>query len=353
MFYKKIMLINQSPFLQTLSGTPQSPVPVWFLRQAGRYLPIYQKFSQLIPNFWDRCFSPDISSEISTFPLQEFPLLDAVIFFSDILVIPKALGQKIEISEGIHVESVNIPEMLENFDLNLFHKNLFPVYQGLTFTRLKIPEDLPLIGFTGGPWTLLTYMIGANHPDRFQATLKYAQEDTERFRIILTQMANIIAHHLINQISMGANVVQIFESWAGAVPQRFIEEWLLNPWQQIIHAVREAYTEIPIILFPRSYPGNMKVFNDLEGVTAIHLSEDMDLQACAKQLKKELVLQGGLHPSLLKQGGEFLKMEIKKILKIMEGRPYVFNLGHGVLPETPVSHVHKCIEWVKNYKNEH
>lgn len=342
------MLVKKSLLLKTLTGHIDHQKPIWFLRQAGRYLPLYREFSKAIPDFWDRCFSPDISSEITTFPIQEFDL-DAVIFFSDILTIPRALGQKIEFSsDGICIESRDVKKILETYDVNLFHKFMFPVYQGITYTRLKIPESMPIIGFSGGAWTLITYMLGGQAQDRIATTLDFALKNDQVFGEMISMVNEVIAQHLINQISSGCNAIQIFDSWAGSVPVNKIDEWLLHSWQMIFDKVHKVFPEIPIILYPRSYQGSAEDFLSLRHLTAVSLSEDMDVKSYVCKLSPKIVLQGGLSPDILKAGGDLLKQSIKMLLDEVKDVPYVFNLGHGVLPQTPLENVRTTIELVRS-----
>lgn len=343
------MLIN-SPFLKTLSGESIFPRPVWFLRQAGRYLPIYRKFAELIPDFWERCFAPDIASEISTFPIQDFPV-DAVIFFSDILTIPHVLGQKIEFrkGEGIAIDNCDPFSLLDNYNINQFHKDLFPVYQGVTMTRLKIGDDIPLIGFAGAPWTLLTYIVGANHNDRIGYTLEYGLKNPTLFTELLKRISDIIAQHLCNQVSAGCDVVQIFDSWAGAVPEAHYDEWLFQPWQRILDKVRAYSPKTPCILFPRSYRGSPNDFAHLQNLTALHLSEDMNIEDYVNKVPEHIVLQGGLDPLALLEDEKTLVGKVQNLLDITRSRPFIMNLGHGVPPEAPLENVRKVIEVVSAY----
>lgn len=343
--YMKDSLLVSSPFLKTLAGENIFPRPIWFLRQAGRYLPIYRKFAELIPDFWERCFSPDISSEISTFPIQEFPL-DAVIFFSDILTIPHSLGQKIQFSKesGILIDPCDPLKLLENYNVNMFHKDMFPVYQGITMTRLKMGEEMPLIGFCGAAWTLATYIIGSNHADRMAATLHFAKKDPAAFEDFLMQLSDIIAQHLCNQISAGCDAVQIFDSWSGAVPEAHQEDWLWRPWQRIMSQVAAYSPQTPIILFPRSYKGSPQDFASLEHMRALHLSEDMNIQKYVQDLPAEFVIQGGLDPQILLQDAATIEASVKELIAMTQSRPFVLNIGHGVPPATPLDSVRKVIE---------
>lgn len=323
------------------------------MRQAGRFLPIYQSFAKQIPDFWERCFQPDISSEISTFPIQEFDV-SAVIFFSDILVIPKVLGQEITFvkGKGIDIAPVDIDRILATYTPNAFHKDLFPVYQGLTLTRIKTPKEIPILGFAGGPWTLLTYMLGANNEDRTTYTSLYAQQHPEKVTQWIDALSEIIAMHLINQASTCADALQVFESHAASVPEKFIEPWLLRPWKTIAARVHNAFPDKPMILFPRGYRGPLSGLNHLvDDYACLSIPQTFPLEEVDAVLDPRFVLQGGPTPTALVAGGRVLTNEIDTFMRVLDKRALILNLTHGVLPETPVDHVHEYINYVRNRSN--
>lgn len=319
------------------------------MRQAGRYLPIYQTFARQIPDFWERCFQPDISSEISTFPIQEYDL-DAVIFFSDILIIPKVLGQDIQFikGKGIAIDPVNIDDLLDSFSANKFHKDLFPVYQGLTLTRLKTPEETPILGFVGAPWTLLHYILGANNEDRSTYVQMFAKQHPEKVATWIEKLTTIVAQHLINQLSTGAEAAQVFESHAAGVPAELREEFLVNPWRKIAQQARKAFSEKPLILFPRGYEDPLSTLNTLvDDYAAISIPENFDLKEAHEILDSRFVFQGGPPPEVLKKGGNMLKKQLTEFKETLGSRPYIANLSHGIVPETPIQHVHDYINFVR------
>ncbi len=347
------MLISSSPLIQTLKRHKQKIPPIWFMRQAGRFLPIYQSFAKQIPDFWERCFQPDISSEISTFPIQEFDL-SAVIFFSDILIIPKILGQNIQFikGKGIDISAKDIDQIIANYNPNTFHKDLFPVYQGLTLTRIKTPKETPILGFAGGAWTLLTYMLGANNADRIGFTSAYARQNPEKVTQWINALSEIVAMHLINQASTCADALQLFESHAASVPKEYIESWLLRPWATIAARVHKAFPDKPMILFPRGYAGHLSALNDLvDDYACVSIPETFSFKEVHDTLDPRFAVQGGPTPSALVAGGNRLTGEIDAFMKIFKERPFIMNLTHGVLPETPLAHAHEYINHVRNSVN--
>lgn len=337
--------------LFSLNRQEETP-SLWLMRQAGRYLPEYRKLREKQSNFMTFCFSPDLTTEATLQPLRRFSL-DAAIVFSDILVIPEVLGQSVyfEPLKGPVLEPFS-PKICEtsswNFEEEL--EKLSPVFQAVSLVRQELPSAKSLIGFAGGPWTLSTYMIEegkSTSSPPFQRTLSFAAENPLKFEKLLSKLSHLIALFLKEKVKAGADVLQIFDTWAGVVPEDKREIFILNPLRRIVESVRESFPDIPFVYFAKGasayYPSL------LEKIPGISFSLDagVDLLWARESLQKKTWVQGNLDPVLLVKGGREMEEQVAKILKALSKGPFVFNLGHGVLPQTPVDHVEKLVELVK------
>jgi len=327
--------------LEVLGGKTVFPPPVWLMRQAGRYLPEYRATRERAGSFLDLCYTPELAAEVTLQPIRRFGF-DAAILFSDILVVPHALGRKLRFEEGRGplLEPIAAGE-IERLSSAGFHERLRPVYEAVGIVRSELPRETTLLGFCGAPWTVATYMIaGHGTPDQAPARLFGYRHPAEMDRL-LAGLAEISAEYLVRQIEAGADAVQIFDSWAGVLDEESFERFCVRPVVHIVARVRERYPMVPIIGFPRGAGEFYRSYRQKTGVTALGL-DWMVPASFAAGLQKEGPVQGNLDPLRLVAGGKALGEGIAHILSKLGGGPLIFNLGHGILPETPISHV----EWM-------
>lgn len=320
-----------------LKGLENSPPPLWLMRQAGRYLPEYMAIRQNFDDFIQFCFTPRACVEVTLQPIERFDF-DAAIIFSDILVIPHVLGQKVSFQKnhGPVLENVSFEDVLMKApDVSIKHA-LAPVYEAITKTRAKLGSDKALIGFAGAPWTIATYMLSGGKTSDHSACL-----DHPFLNSVMAQLETSVTQHLIGQIEAGCNVLQIFDSWASSVPQNLRDTYLYTPLRRIVQGVRSLHPNTPIIYFGRDVSGDYAQLLDLN--LAFGVDQFVDLETL--KLPDTCVLQGNLDPQKLVDGN--FEEDIERILHVMEGRPHIFNLGHGILPQTPISHVEKLVQLVR------
>lgn len=317
-------------------------MPIWFMRQAGRYLPEYMKVRQKFDTFMDLCFSPQEAATITVQPLQRFDL-DAAILFSDILVIPHALGQKVEFHKPMG-------PVLADFKLSKLcydPKKLDPVFETIELVKTQLDPSKALIGFCGAPWTVATYMIEQGSSKKFETIKTYAYQHQEEFLQLLNILVESSTDYLLNQIKAGVDVIKIFDSWAGIVPAEHFDDWVIKPTSQIVENIKKIYPEIPIMGFPKgagvSYKDYLQTKVDIVTI---------DVNLCRNWAKTNLssvVLQGGLDPVLVAAGGKLLDYHIDNLLETFHDVPYIFNLGHGFIPQTPIANVEHVIKRVRNF----
>jgi uroporphyrinogen decarboxylase len=332
--------------LKVLQGETVFPPPIWLMRQAGRYLPEYRETRLKAGGFLDLCFDPELATEVTLQPIRRFGF-DAAILFSDILVVPHALGREVRFVEG----RGPLMTPLETKDVDLleggaFHEILEPVYETVRRVRRGLPQTTALLGFCGAPWTVATYMIaGESSPDQAPARL-FAHRHRREFVELLDRIADWSADYLIRQIDEGADAVQIFDSWAGILDEPSFEEFAARPVRRIVERVRRSHPDVPVIGFPRGAGKRYDFYRAITGVTAVGLDWTVPL-AQARALQKESAVQGNLDPLRLLAGGQALDEGIAAILEALGDGPLIFNLGHGIVPDTPVAHVERLVELVR------
>jgi uroporphyrinogen decarboxylase len=323
-----------------LERDPAVRLPVWFMRQAGRYLPEYRELRTRYPDFWQRCFTPEVAAEITLQPLRRFDL-DAAIIFSDILTIPWAMGQHVRFEAG---EGPKLSPLTHGNDL-VFLKpqqvstKLQPVYEALRQVRAVLPPEKSLIGFAGAPWTVATYMIEGGGSRTFARAFRWLYQDPESFAALIDMLADVTADHLIAQVKAGADTVQLFDTWAGALPEIPFIDVCIRPTRAIVQRVRAACPGVPIIGFPKGAGVRLADYVHKTGVDGVGLDPTVPLHWARETLGGQVTLQGNLDPLLLVAGGEALTAAVSRLLKTFADVPYVFNLGHGIVPETPIAHV--------------
>jgi len=323
-----------------------SCVPVWFMRQAGRYLPEFREIRLQNKDFIKLCLDSNLSSEITLQPLKRFNL-DAAIIFSDILMIPYALGQKVtfEKNEGPHLSSIDITNLL-NVKEEDFIRKLNPVYEAIKKTKKKLSKNKSLISFIGAPWTLIVYMFDLKK-SKNQIDLIKLKESERNIKIVLDVIIKYLCIHLINQVKSGADVVQIFDSWAGLIPEKKLTDYCYVPNKKIVEFCKQ--NNIPVICFPKGIKKNYKEFAEKVNPDCLSLDYEIDPEWAKINLSK-FCLQGGMDPKILLKNEIEIFREVDKYLNIFKGHPYIFNLGHGLLPETDPAILQKVVERVKSFK---
>lgn len=330
----------QSKFMQTLNGEAQAIPPVWFMRQAGRYLPEYREVRARAGSFIDLCFNAELASEVTLQPVRRFDL-DAAILFADILLIPHAMGQKLsfEEGEGPKLDPVVTPVDIDRFRDQDVLETLAPVFETVRRTRDALPPEKALIGFAGAPWTVATYML-AGGSVRDPAALRERYYQDEGFVVALIDLlAEKTVDYLIAQIDAGADAVQLFDTWAGGLPWPVLDALSVRPLDHIANAVRKARPGTPVILFPKGVGEKAVEYALLRDCTGLGVDYGMDPAWARANLSGHTVVQGGLDPLIVIGGGERMLKAAETYLKLFHDVPYIFNLGHGFTPQTPPEHV--------------
>jgi uroporphyrinogen decarboxylase len=334
--------------VSALQGTMVTPPPIWLMRQAGRYLPEYREVRREVGSFLDLCRTPKLAAEVTLQPLRRFDL-DAAIVFSDILIVPYALGQKVEFveGEGPRLDPVRGTEDLKQLDRRAAETRLDPVYETLRLVVDGLPPGVPVIGFCGAPWTVATYMVeGGGSKDQADARL-WAYRDSDGFQRLIDLLVETSVGYLLHQVEAGAGALQIFDSWAGGLPENEFARWCIAPTQAIVAGVKKEAPDVPIIGFPRGCGPLAEAYARETGIDAIGCDTSVPLAYMRDRLQSRLPVQGNLDPLLLVAGSKALEARVGEILDALGSRPFVFNLGHGIVPETPPEHVARLVELVK------
>lgn len=340
--------MERSPFLRALAGETLAKPPLWLMRQAGRYLPEYWEVRTKAGGFLDLCYTPELAAEVTLQPIRRFGF-DAAILFSDILVIPHALGQKLWFAagEGPRLEPVadaaRLAEIREEIDPDV----LAPVYETVGRVKAALPGETAFIGFCGAPWTVATYMVaGQGTPDQGPAKALFRREPA-LFAELIDRLVVNSAAYLSAQIEAGVDVVQIFDSWAGSLGSKDFTRWCIAPTRAIVDAVRARHPQARIIGFPRGAGALIPDYVRGTGVDAVGLESDIDRDFVRSQIQPLVPVQGHLDPQLLRAGGLAMEREVEAIRAAFGAGPFVFNLGHGILPDTPIAHVERLVELVR------
>ncbi|MDC1096093.1 uroporphyrinogen decarboxylase [Pelagibacteraceae bacterium] len=320
--------------------------PVWFMRQAGRYLPEFRAIRSKNKDFVKLCLNSNLSSEITLQPIRRFNL-DAAIIFSDILMVPYALGQDVKFikNEGPILSKINIKQVQHEQNIN-FKKKLKPVYDAIVKTRKNLSKDKDLISFVGAPWTLVVYMLGLKK-NKDSIDLKLLEKRKEEIKIILKKLNEYLKIHIKNQVNAGANIVQIFDSWAGLLPTKYINDFCFTPNKKLVQYCKSI--NVPVICFPKGLKDGYSKFLKEVNPDGLNIDYNVDPQ-WAKDNLNNTCLQGGMDPKILLMSEKNIFEEASKYLEIFKNYPYIFNLGHGVLPETDPTTIARLVEFVRNYK---
>lgn len=342
------MQSDEKVLVRALKGENFEKPPVWLMRQAGRYLPEYRATRTEAGSFLDLCFNPELAIEVTLQPIRRFGF-DASILFSDILVVPLAMGQKVWFEEGKGpcLEALTGHEDFSKLSTDAIHEKLEPVYKTIIGLRQELPKETTLIGFAGAPWTVASYMIEGGTSRDFMKGKSWAFRDPESFQTLIDLLVEATSSYLIKQVESGAEVLQLFDSWAGVWPEEQLRRWCLEPAKEIIARVKKASPKTPVILFPRGAGVLYRDFAKECGADGIGIDTTLPLTWARDELQDKVTLQGNLDPILLLAGGATLREHTKRILDTLGGGPFIFNLGHGILPQTPIAHVEELLELIR------
>ncbi|MES2137194.1 MAG: uroporphyrinogen decarboxylase [Pseudomonadota bacterium] len=335
------------PLLSVLKGERRDPVPLWMMRQAGRYLPEYRELRAEKGSFLNLVYDSDAATEVTLQPLKRFPELDAAILFSDILIVPFAIGQNLTFVTG---EGPRLTPPLNGSGLDRLQPvqaRLDPIYETVRKVRQNLATEKTLIGFAGSPWTVATYMVAGQGSREQAEARRMAYSDSGAFGAIIERIESVTLDYLSGQIEAGAEAVQLFDSWSGSLSPTQFERWVIAPTARLVSALNQRHRGVPIVGFPKGAGGKMIAYARETGVSAIGLDETVDPLWAAKQLPAKLPVQGNLDPLALIAGGDALESAVRPILDAFAGRPHIFNLGHGILQDTPIAHVEQLIALVK------
>ncbi len=340
---------GQKPLLRVLGGEAGWPPPLWLMRQAGRYLPEYRALRARAGTFLELCLTPELAAEATLQPIRRFGF-DGAILFSDILVLPHALGQRVGFveGEGPRLEPIRGMEDLRRLSAVELRERLEPVFETLRRLRTALPAETTLIGFAGAPWTVASYMVEGSGGGGFVQARRLAYESPDVFGALVELLVEATTAYLAAQAEAGAEVLQVFDSWSGILAEPERRRWSLDPLRRIVGRLKALHPGVPVILFPRGAGLLYRDFALSSGAAALGLDSSLPLDWAAAELQPHLALQGNLDPVLLLAGGEPMHREIGRILEHLGRRPFVFNLGHGILPETPVAHVAELVERLRD-----
>lgn len=341
---------NSKRLLDVLARKAVDRPPFWFMRQAGRYLPEYQKVRAEAGNFLDLCYSPEMATEVTLQPIRRYAP-DAAILFADILLVPDALGQKVEYAEGHgpQLERIKDDAGIKKLDLARLHDHLSPVYETVGRLAKALPDDVALIGFAGAPWTVACYMVEGHGSKEFERPRLWALRDPDGFGALIDLLVEATTQYLGAQIDAGAEVIQLFDSWAGVLSPSAFERWSIEPTRRIVEALRSSHPGIPIIGFPRGAGEKCKAYFERTGVDALSLDTSISPVWAADALQPLGAVQGNLDPLALVSGAPALEPQARAILEALGQGPFIFNLGHGIVPQTPPEHVAQLADLIRNW----
>ena len=341
-----------SLFMECVTGQPVERPPIWFMRQAGRYLQEYRDTRKRAGSFLELCYNSELATEVTLQPIDRFGF-DAAILFADILLILDALGVKVQFIEGQgpSLDPVKNKKDIERINnAGQIHEKLFPVYETVKKLKKQLPKDVPLIGFAGAPWTLATYLINGKGEQGSLTAKKFLIENNEEFEEIINLLTDATIEYLIMQIKSGADVIKIFDSWAGALNADMVLRYSLNPIKKIVSEIKKKHPNIPFIVFPRSVNTIYSDFSNEEYFDVLAIDQFLDRKWIANNIQPKKIIQGNLDPIFLTQSKEVLFQELKKITEDFKTYPYVFNLGHGITPDAKVENVELVVDYIKGIK---
>lgn len=336
------------PFLAALGGETVRPAPLWLMRQAGRYLPEYRALRAKAPDFLGFCLSPGMAAEATLQPIRRYRP-DAAILFADILVLPYALGHAVtfEAGEGPRLAPLGTAAQVEALDLARAAEVAAPVNETVRLVRAALPDDVAMIGFAGSPFTVAAYMVEGHGSRDFAAAKRLMYRDPPLFEALIDRLVVATIAYLSAQAEAGAEAIMLFDSWAGVLSPAMFDRYVTTPTARITAALRSRHPGVRLIGFPRQAGGSLIPYAEGAGVDAVGLDTSVPPAWAAQALPRHVTLQGNLDPLALVAGGEALREETDVVLDAMANRPWIFNLGHGVVPETPPEHVAALIAHVR------
>lgn len=343
--------LPSKPFLDVLAGTRQAVPPLWMMRQAGRYLPEYREVRTKAGGFLDLCFNPEFAAEVTLQPIRRFGF-DAAIIFSDILVVPYALGRNVrfEVGEGPRLDPLDTPDKIATLPPRADGAKFAPVYEALRRVRAELDPKIALIGFCGAPWTVATYMVaGQGTPDQAPARM-LAYREPQAFAKIIDALVESSIGYLLGQLEAGADALQIFDTWAGVLPPREFQRWSVEPTRRIIAGVRAKAPHAKIIGFPRGAGALLPGYVEATGVNGVSIDWTAEPSLMRERVQSKVALQGNLDPLALIAGGDALDRAVDDVLENYAQGRLIFNLGHGIQPETPIAHVERMVKRVRGYR---
>ncbi len=340
---------EQKKLLKALAGERQDIPPVWIMRQAGRYLPEYRELRATAGGFLDLCYNPEFATEVTMQPIRRFGF-DAAILFADILLLPQALGMKLwfETGEGPRLEPVsNLAEINSLKPIDEIHETLNPVYETVKRLSDTLPAETTLIGFAGAPWTVATYMVAGRGSSDQGPARKMMYQDPVAFQELIDLVADATIEYLAKQVEAGAEVVKLFDSWAGSLSGSGFEQYALKPAVKIATALKARFPDLKFIGFPRGAGGGYISFADAGVFDGLALDSSVPAEWARDNLQTKVAVQGNLDPMMMITGGEMLESETRRLLDILGGGPYIFNLGHGITPEGKPENVEKMLRIIR------
>ena len=331
--------------IRALRGERLARPPFWLMRQAGRYLAEYRTTREQAGSFLDLCFNADLATEVTLQPIRRFGM-DGAILFADILLIPHGLGQALDYREGEGpiLEPIRSITELAALRMDDLHRRVAPVYETVSRLAAALPDNVALIGFAGAPWTVATYMVEGKGSRDHAVVKQWAYGDPDGFGQLIELLVTATVEYLGKQVDAGAEAVQLFDTWAGALSETAFQRWCIEPVRQIAEQLRQKYPDLPIIGFPRGAGAGYRAFVQAAGVNGVSLDWTVPLDWAVAELQGpnsqgKVTLQGNLDPRLLVLGGPAMDREVRRILETLGQGPFIFNLGHGIVPETPPKHV--------------
>jgi uroporphyrinogen decarboxylase len=337
--------------IAALRRQASAQVPIWLMRQAGRYLPEYRAVRAQAKSFLELCFTPEFAVEVTLQPIRRFPL-DAAIIFSDILVIPHALGQPVSFEEGRGpvLEPIRSASEVRKLSVDRLAATLAPVATAIAAVRRELPEHVALFGFAGAPWTVASYMVEGAGGSDFAIAKAWAYREPESFSLLIDLLVDATSAYLLQQVEAGAEILQIFDSWAGVLSAAALERWCLRPTAEIVRRVKARHPDVPIVVFPRGIGASYARYAAECGCDGLSLDTAVAPEWAAATLQPGMTVQGNLDPLVLVAGGDAMRGEATRILERLGAGPFIFNLGHGIVPQTPPEHVAALCELVHDWK---
>jgi len=334
--------------LDSLSNITNDIPPIWLMRQAGRYLPEYRNVRSSLSDFLELCYTPKRAKEVTLQPIERFNF-DAAIIFSDILVIPDAMNVDLQYvkGEGPKLEKTISENQISSLNTDNITNHLKPVYEALKITKQGLGNETALIGFVGAPWTIATYMIEGGGSKNFENIKRYMYDNKTLFDLLIEKLVDAISIHAINQIDAGAEVIQIFDSWSGVLSENSFHEYVIKPTKKIVDNIRKVYPEIKIIGFPKGAGISYLSYINEVDVNGVSIDYTVPVTWAAENIQPKICVQGNLDPYILASDKNLMLNEVDKIIETLSGGAFIFNLGHGILPHTPIENVEALVKRVR------